>query len=108
MQPPSGGAVLRHSDRGSQYTFVAFGECCREAGVVPSMGSAGDPYDNAMRESFCATLECELIRRPPFPTAAEARRDVFGLIEGFSNTSRLHSSLHYESPLDFESNNRAA
>ena len=76
------GPVIHHSDRGSQYTSLAFGERCREAGVVQSMGSVGDAYDNAMCESFFATLECELLDRRRFRTVAEARREVFSFIEG--------------------------
>ena len=72
------------------------------------MGSVGDPYDNAMCESFFVTLECELIDRRRFSTAAEARREVFSFIEGFYNTRRLHSSLGYESPANFEKLNHAA
>ena len=102
------GRVVHHSDQGSQYTSLAFGERCREAGIARSMGSAGDAYDNAMCESFFATLECELIRRRSFRAAADARREVFGFIEGFYNTRRLHSALGYESPLEFGRNHRAA
>ncbi len=71
------------------------------------MGSVGDAYDNAMCESFFATLECELIWRHSFRSAAEARREVFGFIEGFYNTRRLHSALGYESPVDYERNHAA-
>lgn len=78
---PSG--VIHHSDQGSQYTSLAFGERCREAGVRPSMGSVGDAYDNAMAESFFATLECELLDRRRFKTQAEARIAIFEFIEGF-------------------------
>ena len=102
------GPVLRHSDQGSQYTSLAFGNRCREAGVVQSMGSVGDAYDNAMCESFFATLECELLDRRRFPTMAVARREVFSFIEGFYNTRRLHSALGYESPVNFEKLNDAA
>ncbi len=101
------GRVVHHSDRGSQYTSLAFGERCRESGIAQSMGSAGDAYDNAMCESFFATLECELIWKRSFRTADEARREVFGFIEGFYNTRRLHSALGYESPADYESNHAA-
>ena len=102
------GRVIHHSDRGSQYTSLAFGRQCREAGIVQSMGSAGDAYDNAMCESFFATLECELIDRVRFRTAADARREVFSFIEGFYNTLRLHSALGYRAPAHFEELNRAA
>ena len=63
--------------KGSQYTSYAFGKRCREMGIVPSMGSVGDCYDNAMAESFFATLECELLDRRKFPTQAEARTAIF-------------------------------
>ena len=82
------GPVIHHSDRGSQYTSLAFGKRCREAGIVQSMGSVGDAYDNALCESFFATLECELLDRQSFQTVAEARRKVFTFIEGFYNTRR--------------------
>jgi putative transposase len=96
------GEVIHHSDQGSQYTSIAFGKRCREAGVRPSMGSVGDAYDNAMAESFFATLECELLDRRRFKTQAEARIAVFDFIEGFYNPRRRHSSLGYLSPIDFE------
>ena len=94
--------VIHHSDQGCQYTSLAFGRRCREAGVRPSMGSAGDCYDNALCESFFATLECELIERCCFPTHAVARRELFDFIEGWYNPHRRHSALGYESPLNFE------
>jgi len=96
-------AVIHHSDRGSQYTSVAFGDRCREAGVRPSMGSVGDAYDNAMCESFFATLECELLDRSHFHTPEEAERAVFEFIEGWYNTRRRHSALNYNSPIEYES-----
>ena len=102
------GRVVHHSDQGSQYTSLAFGKRCREAGIVQSMGSVGDAYDNAMCESFFATLECELLDRSRFPTPADARREVFGFIEGFYNTRRIHSALGYKSPTNFERLNHAA
>jgi putative transposase len=77
--------VIHHSDQGSQYTAIAFGLRCKEAGVRPSMGSVGDAYDNAMCESFFATLECELLDRRKFRTKAEARMAVFQFIEGWYN-----------------------
>src|SRR5437867_1298044 len=99
-RPPTD--VIHHSDQGSQYTSIAFGARCREAGVRPSMGSVGDAYDNAMCESFFATLECELLDRQRFATQAEARIAVFDFIEGWYNTHRRHSALDYESPIDYE------
>ncbi len=94
--------VIHHSDQGSQYTSWAFGERCRKAGVRRSTGSVGDAYDNAMCESFFATLECELLDRCQFTSPAEARRAVFAFIEGFYNSRRRHSALGYESPAGFE------
>jgi putative transposase len=94
--------VIHHSDQGCQYTSLAFGQRCREAGVRPSMGSVGDAYDNAMCESFFATLECELLNRSRFRTPTEARLALFDFIEGFYNTHRRHSRLGYLSPLAFE------
>ena len=94
--------VIHHSDQGSQYTSVAFGLRCKEAGVRPSMGSVGDAYDNAMCESFFATLKCELLARRKFPTKAEARMALFQFIEGWYNPARRHSALGYKSPIAFE------
>ncbi len=94
--------VVHHSDHGTQYTSIAFGKRCREAGVRPSMGSIGDCYDNALCESFFATLECELLDRRKFKTQAEARMAVFEFIEGFYNPRRRHSSLGYLSPTNYE------
>lgn len=94
--------VVHHSDHGSQFTSYAFGKRCREAGVVPSMGSVGDCYDNAMCESFFATLECELIDRTRWDTHARARLDVFDFIEVFYNRRRRHSGLGQLSPAEFE------
>ena len=99
-------AVIHHSDQGCQYTATAFGHRCREAGVRPSMGSVGDAYDNAMCESFFATLECELLDRQRFETPAEARLAIFDFIEGFYNTHRRHSRLGYLSPIAFERQHR--
>ena len=95
-------SVIHHSDQGSQYTSVAFGLRCTEMGVRPSMGSVGDCYDNAMCESFFATLECELLERRKFRTKAEARIACFEFIEGWYNPSRRHSALGYKSPINYE------
>jgi transposase InsO family protein len=95
-------AVIHHSDHGCQYTALEFGRRCREAGVRPSMGSVGDCYDNALCESFFATLECELLERVTVRTPAEARTAVFDFIEGWYNPTRRHSALDYRSPIDFE------
>jgi putative transposase len=94
--------VIHHSDQGCQYTAVGFGLRCRAAAVRPSMGSIGDCYDNALCESFFATLECELLDRVTLPTPREARRAVFDFIEGWYNPRRRHSALDYASPIAFE------
>jgi len=94
--------VIHHSDQGSQYTSLEFGRRCREAGVRPSMGSVGDDYDNALCESFCATLECELLDRRHFRSRREAAGAVFGFIEGWYNPHRRHSSIGYMSPVRYE------
>jgi putative transposase len=95
-------AVIHHSDRGCQYTSYAFGKRCREAGVMPSMGSVGDAYDNAMAESFFASLERELLSRRRFKSQAEAKMAVFEWLEGWYNPHRRHSSLGYRSPVNYE------
>ena len=96
------GSVIHHSDQGTQYTSIAFGLRCREMNVQPSMGSVGDAYDNAMAESFFATLECELLDRRRFKSQAEARMATFEFIEGWCNPHRRHSALEYLSPIDYE------
>jgi putative transposase len=94
--------VIHHSDQGCQYTSLAFGSRCREAGIRPSMGSVGDAYDNALCESFFATLECELLDRRRFATPAQGRLALFDFIEGWYNPQRRHSSLEYLSPVAYE------
>ncbi len=101
-------AVIHHSDQGCQYTSVQFGKRCQEVGVRPSMGSVGDAYDNAMAESFFATLECELLARRRFRTQAEAKMAIFDFIEGWYNPRRRHSALGRVSPLTFERRHAAA
>jgi len=85
-----------------QYTSLGFGGRCREAGVRPSMGSVGDAYDNAMCESFFATLECELLARRRFASQTDARMAAFHFIEGWYNPTRLHSAIGYLSPMAYE------
>ena len=94
--------VIHHSDHGSQYASIAFGKRCQDMGVRPSMGSVGDAYDNALAESFFASLECELLNRRSFKTKTEARQAVFTWIEGWYNPRRRHSALGYLSPIKFE------
>ena len=98
---PSG--FVHHSDQGSQYTSTAFTQRCAAHGVSVSMGSVGDCYDNAMAESFFATLEVELLALVGmFKTHDQARAELFAYLEGFYNTRRLHSRLGYRSPAEFE------
>ena len=94
--------VIHHSDRGCQYTSYAFGKRCRDAGVMPSMGSVGDAYDNAMAESFFASLEREVLDRRRFKSPAEAKMATFEWIEGWYNPHRRHSTLGYRSPMNYE------
>jgi len=97
--------VVHHSDQGAQYTSLAFGQRCQEAGIRPSMGSVGDCYDNAMCESFFATLECELIDRCRFRDRGHATLEIFDFIEGWYNTHRRHSAIEYLSPINYERRN---
>ena len=95
--------TIHHSDHGAQYTSIAFGQRLREAGLVGSMGSIGDCYDNAMMESFWATLQTELLdRRRHWSSTALLRSEIFWFIEGFYNRRRLHSSLGMLTPDEFE------
>lgn len=98
-------AVIHHSDQGCQYTSLAFGHRCGEFGVRPSMGTVGDAYDNAMAESFFASLEHELLARRSFKTKAEAKAALFTYIEAWYNLRRRHSGIDYLSPTKFEVKN---
>ena len=102
-----GEGLVHHSDHGSQYTSLAFGRRLRESGIAASMGSIGDCYDNAMAESFFATLETELIDRSDWVTVSEAKAAVFDYIEVFYNRIRRHSSLGNLSPERFEERYRS-
>jgi putative transposase len=101
LRKPEGGTI-HHSDRGSQYRSLAIGKTLRDSGIMPSMGSKGDPYDNAAAESFFASIKTELIYRNRFKTRDEARLAVFRYIEGFYNPVRRHSALCYKSPVEYE------
>jgi transposase InsO family protein len=101
-------SVIHHSDQGCQYTALAFGARCREAGIRPSMGSVGDCYDNALCESFFATLECEVLARTRWPDPPAARQAIFDFIEGWYNTRRRHSAIGNVSPAVFERRHREA
>jgi putative transposase len=97
-----GGGLIHHSGQGSQYVSLRFGERCRELGIHRSTGSKGDCFDNAVAESFFATLEKDLLRRTSFASRQDARTAVFDYIETFYNSVRLHSTLGYRSPIDYE------
>ena len=98
--------MLQRPVESAQYTSIAFGNRCKEMGVRPSMGTVGDAYDNAMAESFFASLECELIARRTWKTKTEARLAVFTWIESWYNPRRRHSGLNYQSPNNFERNHQ--
>ena len=99
---PSAGLV-HHSDRGVQYTAISFGKRLKEVGIVPSMGRTGTALENAMAESFIATLKTELlVHRRCFPDREAARSAIFEYLEGFYNRRRLHSALSYRSPASYE------
>jgi putative transposase len=94
--------LIHHSDQGGQYVSLAFGQAARDAGISRSMGPKGDCYDNAVAESFFATLKKELVHRRSWPTRRELTSEVFEYIEAFYNRVRRHSTLGMLSPLDFE------
>jgi len=94
--------LVHHSDRGVQYTSLSFGKHLENEGLVPSMGRAGSAYDNALAESFVATLKTELLYRDSWPTRQTARTAIFEYIEGFYNNRRRHSTLGYLSPAEYE------
>lgn len=97
---PSGTTV--HSDHGAQYTSWVFGQRLRHAGLLGSMGTVGDALDNAVAESFFASLQCELLDRHPWPTRAGLARAMFHYVEAFYNPVRRHSTLGYLSPVNYE------
>jgi putative transposase len=99
-RPRSG--LIHHPDRGSQYTSVEFGSRPREEGLLPSMGSVADAYDDSMAESFVSTLKRELVHRHSWPSRQIARTAIFEYIEGFYNTRRRHSALGHLSPSEYE------
>jgi putative transposase len=105
-QPAPG--LVHHADHGCQYTSLAFGRRLREAGLVASMGTVGDALDNAVAESFFATLECELLDRHAWPTRAGLRTAVFDFIEVFYNRQRRHSTLGYQPPVSYEEQHQSA
>ena len=94
--------LLHHSDRGCQYAAAAYQRVLRDHQIVCSMSRKGDCWDNAITESFFATLKTDLIHRQPWPTRCGAKAAMAEYIEGFYNPYRLHSSLGYVSPNDYE------
>jgi putative transposase len=94
--------LVHHSDRGSQYTSVEFGKHLKEAGLLPSMGSVADAYDNALAESFVSTLKRELLHRHSWSSRESVRVGIFEYIECFYNPRRRHSSLGHLSPVEYE------
>jgi putative transposase len=94
--------LIHHSDQGSQYVSLAFGRAARQAGIAVSMGSRGDAYDNAVAETFFATLKKELVNRRSWPSRLELQSAVFEYIEAFYNRQRRHSTLSMLSPADYE------
>jgi putative transposase len=100
-RPPAG--AIAHSDHGSNYCSWVFGQRIRRAGLLASMGTVGDALDNAVAESFFASLQCELLDRHQWPTRAGLAQAMFRWIEGFYNPTRRHSTLGYLSPVDYES-----
>ena len=94
--------LVHHSDHGCQYTSLAFGRRLRESSLVASMGTVGDALDNAVAESFFATVECELFDRHHWPTRQGLRTAVFDFIEIFYNRQRRHSTLDYHTPASYE------
>ena len=97
-----GAGLIHHTDRGAQYTALSFAKRLEEVGIVPSMGRAGSALDNAISESFVASLKTELLHRHRFLSRKVARRAIFEYIEGFYDRVRRHSALGYSSPTDYE------
>lgn len=94
--------LIHHSDQGAQYSCVAYQRQLTTLGITPSMSRKGNCYDNAVAESFFSTLKNELVHHHIYHTREEASREIFAFIEGFYNRQRLHQSLGYLSPLEFE------
>jgi transposase InsO family protein len=94
--------LIHHSDRGAQYSCRAYQQQLTTLGITPSMSGKGNCYDNAVAESFFSTLKNELVHHQTYQTRDEASREIFSFIEGFYNRQRLHQSLGYLSPLEFE------
>lgn len=98
--PPNDYSLVFHDDQGSQHASRAFQRCLESHGIAQSMSRPGNPWDNAIAESFFKTLKRELIRERPYRTREDAKREVFKYIELYYNTQRMHSSLGYRAPCD--------
>ncbi len=97
-----GPGLVHHSDAGGQYVSLAFGQRCRQAGIELSMGAKGSALDNAVAEAFFKSLKTELVHRRSWPTRQEARSAIFEWIEATYNRERLHTTLGFLSPAQFE------
>lgn len=102
---PSPGTII-HGDHGTQFTSWAFTSRARNAGLLPSLGTVGDPYDNAVVESFWARMQVELLNRRRWATRIELANAIFEYIEGFHNRRRRHGALGWDTPLEFETRHR--
>ncbi|MEV5544045.1 IS3 family transposase [Saccharopolyspora shandongensis] len=96
------GQLIHHSDRGSTYTAIRFTNRLADNGILPSMGSVGDSYDNALMENFFSTLKIELVYRNSWRTRDEAENAIFGYIDGWYNTQRIQKELGWLSPDEYE------
>ena len=105
-QPPQG--LLHHSDRGSQYASAAYQKLLRDRQITCSMSRKGNCYDNAVMESFFATLKQELVYQREYASRQQAKQDIFEYMEVWYNRRRRHSSLGYVSPQEFENSNQYA
>jgi putative transposase len=107
-RPPAGSGLIHHADHGTQYTSWVFGQRLRTAGILGSMGTVGDALDNAVAESFFATLQTELLDRQAWETRAELAQAIFEYIEAFYNPERRHSALNYHSPVTYRQRHQPA
>ena len=98
--------TIIHADHGTQFTSWTFTERARNAGLLPSLGSIGDPYDNAVVESFWGRMQTEVLNRRRWHTRLELATAIFEYIEGFHNRRRRHSALGWMSPIEFENHHR--
>ena len=100
--PPDDGSLVFHDDRGAQYTSRSFQRCLDSHGIVQSVSRPGTPLDNAVAESFFKTLKRELVKERSYGTRDEAKQDIFKYIELYYNRVRMHSTLGYMSPVEYE------